>query len=48
LARRDGRGVRQHRRVGFSTPVFPFLLRGLALIGINSVPVAIAERHAIW
>jgi acrylyl-CoA reductase (NADPH) len=33
---------------GFATTVFPFILRGAALIGIDSVPVPIAERRAIW
>ena len=31
-----------------ATTVFPFILRGVALIGINSVPVPIEERRAIW
>ncbi len=32
----------------FATTVFPFILRGVALVGINSVPVPIAERRATW
>ncbi len=31
-----------------ATTVFPFILRGVALVGINSVPVPIAERRVIW
>ena len=33
---------------GFATTVFPFILRGAAVIGIDSVPVPIAERRTIW
>jgi acrylyl-CoA reductase (NADPH) len=33
---------------GFATTVFPFILRGAALIGIDSAQVPIAERRAIW
>lgn len=32
----------------FSTTVFPFILRGVALLGIDSVVVPIAERRRIW
>ena len=32
----------------FSTTVFPFILRGAALIGIDSAAVPIAERRALW
>ncbi|MEX1171725.1 MAG: acryloyl-CoA reductase [Chloroflexota bacterium] len=30
------------------TTVFPFILRGVALLGMNSVPVPIARRRMIW
>jgi putative YhdH/YhfP family quinone oxidoreductase len=33
---------------GFSTTVFPFILRSVALLGIDSVPLPIAERRRIW
>lgn len=33
---------------GFSTTVFPFILRGAALLGMDSVPVPIARRRMIW
>ncbi len=33
---------------GFATTVFPFILRGAALLGIDSAQVPIAERRAIW
>jgi len=32
----------------FGTTVLPFILRGVALLGIDSVPVPIAERRALW
>lgn len=32
----------------FATTVFPFILRGAALIGIDSAALPIAERHSIW
>ena len=32
----------------FSTTVFPFILRGAALLGIDSVLVPIAERRRMW
>jgi acrylyl-CoA reductase (NADPH) len=32
----------------FSTTVFPFILRGAALLGMDSVPVPIARRRLIW
>jgi len=32
----------------FSATVLPFILRGVNLLGINSVRVAPAERHEIW
>lgn len=31
-----------------STTVFPFILRGVSLLGVNSVEVANAERRRIW
>jgi acrylyl-CoA reductase (NADPH) len=34
--------------VELSTTVFPFILRGVALLGIDSVSVPFAERHAAW
>ncbi len=34
--------------VPFATTVFPFILRGVALLGIDSVGVQIAERRGIW
>ncbi len=33
---------------GLSTTVLPFILRGTALLGMNSVPVPIEERRALW
>jgi NADPH:quinone reductase-like Zn-dependent oxidoreductase len=30
------------------TTVFPFILRGVALLGMDSVPVPIARRRDIW
>ena len=33
---------------GFATTVFPFILRSVALVGIDSATVPIAERSAIW
>jgi acrylyl-CoA reductase (NADPH) len=32
----------------FSTTVFPFILRAVALVGIDSAALAIEERRAIW
>ena len=32
----------------FSTTVLPFILRGVALLGMDSVTVPIAERRALW
>ena len=32
----------------FSTTVYPFILRGAALIGIDSAALPIAERRSIW
>ncbi len=32
----------------FSTTVFPFILRGVALLGIDSAGLPIAERRRIW
>jgi len=34
--------------LGFAMTVLPFILRAVALVGIDSVPVPIAERRAIW
>jgi len=34
--------------VPFATTVLPFILRGVALLGIDSVGVQIAERRRIW
>jgi acrylyl-CoA reductase (NADPH) len=33
---------------GFSTTVLPFILRGVAVLGMDSVTVPIAERRALW
>lgn len=33
---------------GLETTVFPFILRGVALLGMDSVPVPIERRRAIW
>jgi len=33
---------------GFATTVFPFILRAVGLIGIDSAQVPIAERRALW
>lgn len=33
---------------GFATTVFPFILRSVALVGIDSAAVPIAERRATW
>ncbi len=32
----------------FSSTVLPFILRGVAVLGMNSVPVPIEERRALW
>lgn len=32
----------------FTTTVFPFILRGVALLGMDSANVPIAERRALW
>lgn len=32
----------------FATTVFPFILRGVALLGMDSANVPIAERRALW
>jgi acrylyl-CoA reductase (NADPH) len=34
--------------VPLKTTVLPFILRGVSLLGINSVEVANAERRRIW
>jgi acrylyl-CoA reductase (NADPH) len=34
--------------VQLNTTVFPFILRGVSLLGVNSVEVANAERRRIW
>lgn len=34
--------------VSLNTTVFPFILRGVGLLGVNSVEVANAERRRIW
>jgi acrylyl-CoA reductase (NADPH) len=33
---------------GFAATVLPFILRGVSVLGMNSVPVAIEERRALW
>src|SRR5919197_80830 len=33
---------------GFSTTVLPFILRGVAVLGMDSVTVPIEERRALW
>jgi putative YhdH/YhfP family quinone oxidoreductase len=33
---------------GFASTVLPFILRGAAILGMNSVPVPIDERRALW
>ena len=33
---------------GFNSTVLPFILRGVAVLGMNSVPVPIEERRALW
>ncbi len=33
---------------GFATTVFPFILRSVALIGIDSAQVPIVERQRVW
>lgn len=33
---------------GFATTVLPFILRGVAVLGMDSVPVPIEERTALW
>ena len=42
------RRVGQHRRRGLPTTVFPFILRGVALLGIDSVRCPIERRRAVW
>ena len=32
----------------FEATVLPFILRGVAVLGMNSVPVPIADRRALW
>jgi acrylyl-CoA reductase (NADPH) len=34
--------------IALNTTVFPFILRGVNLLGINSVSVTPAERHEVW
>ena len=47
--RRRGRGVRATPAArSLETTVFPFILRGVALLGMDSVPVPIARRREIW
>ncbi len=48
--RRDGAVAASGNAGGpaFSTTVFPFILRSVALIGIDSAQVAIEERRSIW
>jgi acrylyl-CoA reductase (NADPH) len=48
---RRGAGVAAVGNAGgptLSTTVFPFILRGNALLGMDSVAVPIAERRALW
>ena len=33
---------------GFATTVFPFILRSVAIVGIDSANLAIEERRALW
>jgi len=33
---------------GLATTVYPFIVRGVALLGIDSVNTALAERRAMW
>ncbi len=33
---------------GFSSTVLPFILRGVAVLGMNSVAIPIEERRALW
>lgn len=33
---------------GFATTILPFILRGVALLGMNSVPVPIDDRRTLW
>jgi putative YhdH/YhfP family quinone oxidoreductase len=33
---------------GLTTTVFPFILRGVALLGMDSVAVPLAERRTLW
>jgi acrylyl-CoA reductase (NADPH) len=48
--RRDGTVAASGNAGGpaFATTVFPFILRGVALVGIDSAAVPIAERRATW
>ena len=32
----------------FTSTVLPFILRGVAVLGMNSVPVPVEERRALW
>ena len=34
--------------IALQTTVFPFILRGVSLLGVNSVEVLNAERRRIW
>ena len=48
---RRGAGVAASGNAGgpaFATTVFPFILRSVALLGIDSVAVPIAERRRLW
>jgi len=43
-----GRLERECERAVLETTVFPFILRGVALLGMDSVNVPIERRRALW
>ena len=47
VRRRRGR-QRSHGRRDLHTTVMPFILRGVALLGMDSVQMPIGPRTAIW
>ena len=45
---RERRGVWQRRRHGGQHEVLPFILRGVNLLGIDSLPTPIERRRIVW
>ncbi len=46
--RRGGGGQRPHRGDRLETSVFPFIVRNVSLLGIDTVQTPIDERRAVW